>query len=270
MNLTRTQTRIALVAMLYAGLVIGAGQAVADINGRTGKSQSSGGCNCHGSSLTAGVVVTITGPQSVATGATNSYTVTVSGGPAASNGGFNLKATAGTLTAGANNRVSGLEVTHNTNIVRSWTFSWKAPATAGPVSFYAIGLAADGGDDTAGDDWNFYGGAVNTAFVINVAAATGVDDNPSLTWIAPPLPNPCTSATQITYSLASAAEVRLGIMDASGRLVRTLVQGARPAGRGSVRWDGRADNGSRVPSGVYFAHLSIAGRVLSTRITVVD
>jgi hypothetical protein len=270
MNMTRTQTRIALVAMLYAGLIVGAGQAVADITGRTGKAQSSGGCNCHGSALTPGVVVTITGPQSVATGATNNYTVTVSGGPATSNGGFNLKATAGTLTAGANNRVSGLEVTHNTNIVRSWTFAWKAPATAGPVSFYAIAVAADGGDDTAGDDWNFYGGAVNTAFVINVAAATGVGDEPGLTWIAPPLPNPCVNGTQITYSLATAANVKLTVLDATGRIVRTLEEGARPAGRASVSWNGRTAEGSRVPAGIYFVQMAIPGRVLSTRLTVID
>ncbi len=270
MTITRTHTRIAVAALLAAGLLVGAGQVLADNTGRTGRTQSSTGCSCHGSTLSTGVTVTITGPQNVATGSTNNYTVTVSGGPASALGGFNLKGSAGTFTAGANNRVSGLEVTHANSSVRSWTFSWKAPTTAGAVNFWAIGLAADGGDDTSADEWNFYGGAVNTAFVINVASATGVGDEPGLTWIAPPLPNPCMSHTQITYSLATAADVRLTILDAAGRRVRTLVQGSRPAGRESVAWDARGDDGSRVASGVYFAQLALPGRVLSTRITVVD
>lgn len=270
MNIPRVQVRLAAVALLITGITAGAGQVLADANGRTGKATSSTGCSCHATLRTPGVLVTIAGPQNVATSSTHQYTVTVSGGPAAPNGGFNLKASAGTLVAGANNRVSGLEVTHSDSNVRTWTFSWTAPATAGTQNFWAIGLAADGSGDNSGDDWNYYGNALNTAFPITVASAVGVGDSPSLEWIAPPLPNPCTSGTQITYSLASAAVVRLSVLDAAGRKVRTLVQGTRPAGRESVTWNGRGDNGSRVPSGVYFAQLALPGRVLSTRITVVD
>lgn len=270
MNFTRTQTRIAVAAMLAAGLLVGAGQVFADNNGRTGRSQSATGCSCHSSTATAGVIVAITGPRNVVTGSTNSYTLTVTGGPAAPNGGFNLKGSAGTFVAGANNRVSGLEVTHANASVRSWTFSWTAPTTAGTQNFWAIGLAADGGDDTSSDDWNFYGGAINTAYSITVAAAAGVGDLPSLTWIASPLPNPCMSGTQIRYSLATAANVKMSVLDPAGRVVRTLVDDARPAGPASVSWDGLAAGGTRVPAGVYFVQMTIPGRVLSTRVTVVD
>ena len=270
MTTTRTYARIAAFALIALGLSVGAGQVLADITGRTGRTQSSTGCSCHSSTLSAGVNVAITGPRNVITGAKNTYTVTVTGGPVGPNGGFNLKASAGTLTAGANNRVSGLEVTHANSDVRTWTFQWTAPATAGTYNFWAIGLAADGGQDTSADDWNYYGGVMNTAFTITAASATAVGDEPGLTWIAPPLPNPCMSQTQITYSLATSADVRLTILDAAGRRVRTLVQGTRPAGRESVAWDARGDDGSRVASGVYFAQLALPGRVLSTRITVVD
>lgn len=270
MTNTRTYTRIAALALIALGLSVGARQVLADMTGRTGRTQSSTGCSCHSSTATPGVTVSITGPRNVITEAKNNYTVTVTGGPVGPNGGFDLKASAGTLTAGANNRVSGLEVTHSNSDVRTWTFAWTAPVTAGTYNFLAIGLAADGAQDTSADDWNYYGGAMNTQFTITAAAATAVGDEPSLTWIAPPLPNPCVRGTQIRYSLATEANVKMNVLDASGRIVRTLVDGARPAGPASVSWDSRTSNGSRVPAGVYFVQMTIPSRVLSTRITVVD
>ena len=41
--------------------------------------------------------------------------------------------------------------------------------------------------------------------------------------------------------------------------VRTLLDGAQPAGRGSVTWDGMSDAGERATSGVYFYRLSAQG-----------
>lgn len=270
MTFTRTQTRIAVSAIFAAALLIGAGQVLADNTGRTGRTQSTTGCSCHGSTQTPGVTVAITGPQAVITGSTNPYTVTVSGGPVSPSGGFNLKGSGGTFVAGANNHVAGLEVTHSIGTLRSWTFSWTAPATAGPQNFLAIALAADGGDDTSADEWNYYGGAMNTQFVINVAAAAGVGDTPSLTWIAPPLPNPCRNGTRISFSLADAGNVQLTLMDAAGRRVRTLASGTMAAGRQSVPWDGRMEDGARAAAGVYFVRLTTPQRELSTRINVVD
>jgi len=41
----------------------------------------------------------------------------------------------------------------------------------------------------------------------------------------------------------------------TGRLVRTLVDGPRPAGRHAVIWDGRDERGGDAGSGVYFSRL---------------
>lgn len=270
MNVTRMQPRFAVVALLAAGLAAGVGQVFADSGGRTGDAQSSSGCSCHGSSATAGVSVGVTGPKTVLPSSTNQYTVTVTGGPVAPDGGFDLKASGGTLLAGPNDRVSGLEVTHSNSSTRTWRFLWKAPATTGTQNFWAVGLAANGTGGTGGDAWNFYGGAVSTAYAISVSSVTAVGDAPAADWLAPPLPNPCVNGAVIAYSLASAADVRLVVMDAAGRLVRTLVHGVQPAGRGSASWDGRTAGGTRAPSGMYFAQLSLPGRVLSTRVTVIE
>ena len=52
----------------------------------------------------------------------------------------------------------------------------------------------------------------------------------------------------------------LRIYNVSGRLVRTLVNGTVPAGRGSVVWDGRDQQGERLASGVYFYRLESSDR----------
>ncbi|MBI5169438.1 MAG: T9SS type A sorting domain-containing protein [Candidatus Eisenbacteria bacterium] len=256
--------------LVAAALTLGAGVVMADSAGRTGKAQSPNGCNCHGTTRTAGVTVTISGPQNVVVNSTNSYTVTLLGGPSATQGGFNLKASNGTLVAGANNRISGLEMTHVNEFSRSWTFSWKAPAVVGTSNFYAIGLSTDGSGDESGDQWNWYGGVVNTAFPIVVANAAGVEDEGALTWLAPPSPNPCVGRSVVSFSLAAPTHVRLELLDTAGRVVRTLTDASLPAGRQSVSWDRRSATGARAAAGVYFVRMSTPQRVLTTRVTVLD
>ncbi|HKK70892.1 MAG TPA: FlgD immunoglobulin-like domain containing protein [Candidatus Krumholzibacteria bacterium] len=66
-------------------------------------------------------------------------------------------------------------------------------------------------------------------------------------------PNPSNPATVVTYDLPEATHVALRVVDVRGRVVRTLVDGWRPAGSHRARWDGRDDRGRSVASGRYFA-----------------
>ena len=50
-------------------------------------------------------------------------------------------------------------------------------------------------------------------------------------------------------------QVTLRIFSADGRLVRTLLGGARAAGRGELSWDGETAEGRRAPARVYFVRL---------------
>ncbi|HET6349647.1 MAG TPA: FlgD immunoglobulin-like domain containing protein [Candidatus Krumholzibacteria bacterium] len=77
-------------------------------------------------------------------------------------------------------------------------------------------------------------------------------------------PNPFNPETTIEYDLPSTGQVRLVILDASGRVVRTLVNVAQTAGSRSVVWNGRDDAGNAVSSGVYFYVLD-AGKERLTR-----
>jgi len=92
-------------------------------------------------------------------------------------------------------------------------------------------------------------------------AATGV----SLRWLAP---NPFRSSTRLTFALREAGPVRVTVHDPAGRVLRTLVDGARlEAGLNEVDWDGRGADGRALPAGRYFVRVQAAGR--SERVSVV-
>jgi hypothetical protein len=69
-------------------------------------------------------------------------------------------------------------------------------------------------------------------------------------------PNPFNPATTIKYGLPSAGHVLLCVYDVAGRLVRTLIDGNRPAGWHEAAWDGLDEAGRPAASGVYFCRLA--------------
>jgi len=77
-------------------------------------------------------------------------------------------------------------------------------------------------------------------------------------------PNPFNPSTTISYELLSAGRVDLSVYDLSGRLVRTIYQGAEEAGTHQRSWAGRDQSGRTVGSGVYFYRLQ-AGDDVETR-----
>ena len=101
--------------------------------------------------------------------------------------------------------------------------------------------------------------------------ATGVGDTPTVgrTELKAPFPNPFNPRTEIRFDLAEKAPVRVEILDARGRRVRTLVDGVRPAGSHQVVWRGRTDDGRGVASGVYFVRLTADGRAQTQKMTLV-
>ncbi|MFH1502553.1 MAG: C1 family peptidase [Candidatus Eisenbacteria bacterium] len=71
-------------------------------------------------------------------------------------------------------------------------------------------------------------------------------------------PNPFNPSTSISYVVpASGARVTIVVYDLSGRVVRTLVDGEKPAGEHAAVWLGRDDGGSELASGVYFYRVRI-------------
>ncbi len=87
------------------------------------------------------------------------------------------------------------------------------------------------------------------------AAAVAVADVPSSPLRLQNYPDPFNPLTTLSFSLDREQDVELRIVDVKGRVVRTLNSGRLPAGDHTLVWDGRADDGSAQPAGVYLARL---------------
>ncbi|MFQ6676619.1 MAG: FlgD immunoglobulin-like domain containing protein [Fidelibacterota bacterium] len=72
-------------------------------------------------------------------------------------------------------------------------------------------------------------------------------------------PNPFNPYTTILYDLPQNSKVSLVVYDILGREVATLVNGKKPAGYYSLRWDGRDDSGRPLASGLYIYRISARG-----------
>jgi FlgD Ig-like domain len=106
-------------------------------------------------------------------------------------------------------------------------------------------------------------------FVMGVGSVTGVHETPMALALHQNVPNPFNPTTAITYDVpAGGASVTIRIYDATGRLVRTLVDGPNPAGTHSVSWDGRNSAGGAVSSGVYFYRMTAGSFTASRRMVL--
>jgi hypothetical protein len=103
---------------------------------------------------------------------------------------------------------------------------------------------------------------LNDVWALEWKTTTAVDEPeapPLLSGLRPPAPNPTRRTTTVSYALAQAGRVQLGVYDVSGRLVRQLVDGERRAGTETVVWNGTAASGARLEAGVYFVRLATPG-----------
>ncbi|MCC7144589.1 MAG: T9SS type A sorting domain-containing protein, partial [Candidatus Eisenbacteria bacterium] len=64
--------------------------------------------------------------------------------------------------------------------------------------------------------------------------------------------------------------VRAEVFDASGRLVRVLVDGVLNTGRHEQGWDRRDQSGVRVPAGIYFVRLDAGGKGSRQKVVVLS
>ncbi len=105
------------------------------------------------------------------------------------------------------------------------------------------------------------------SFELHLCSSSAVGNGPSARSAVRLLtyPNPFNPWTTISFRLPEQVAVTLAVYDASGRLVRTLVDDQVFAeGLSDVVWNGRNDHGVSVASGVYFTRL-VAGRYGETR-----
>jgi len=114
-----------------------------------------------------------------------------------------------------------------------------------------------------------WGWAIDNIDISASTNASGAGDLPAALTLAQNHPNPFNPSTTIGFSLAREGRVELSIYDARGALVRTLVDGSRPAGDQQVVWNGRDDGDRQVAAGVYLYRLRADGREIQRKMTLV-
>jgi len=222
--------------------------------GITGQTKKNGnGCTCHGNISSPNVSVVIDGPASLAPSQTETYTVTITGGPLAA-AGTNIAASSGSLTPGTGLRLASSELTHQEpHAVAAgkvvFTFTYTAPATEGTTTLYANGNSVNLDGSNSNDQWNF---AQNKT--ITVSSATDIESEKyNLSYdLKQNYPNPFNPTTTIFYQIPRAGNVSLKVYNITGTEVASLVNGYKQSGSYSVRFDA-----STLTSGVYFYKISV-------------
>ena len=213
-------------------------------SGFSGNPSTNGGaacamCHTPGAALPS---VSLSGPRRVDAGSTNTYRVTISGGPGKKAGvGLSVSGFAGTLgLSGGGLRKLGDELSHTTpktmvSGAASFIFKWTAPSYNGGVTLYAAGNSTNNQGDLAGD--------ASAKASLEVSVVNGEGD-------PPPVPAPQPAELSLTrhaagftqpVAIANAGDARLFVVERGGRI--RIVRGT-----GTVASTAFLDIASRVQS----------------------
>jgi len=248
-------------------------------NGLTGGPGEGTCIQCHsGNGLNSGDgSFTISGPASYTPGQTYPITVILSD-PGQSRWGFEASSLGQgevTLTDAVNTQSASqsgrVYVKHTSTGTHdntadgpvSWSLDWTAPESESEVIFYAAGNAANSNNNSLGDF--IYTTSLAIPREVSVAPAPRPDGFALLG----AAPNPFNPSTEISFQMDQGGLVRLTVFDLAGREVARLMDGTRPAGRHSARWNGLTAQGRPVATGVYLARLEHRGRAQVTRLLLV-
>jgi cytochrome c1 len=88
--------------------------------------------------------------------------------------------------------------------------------------------------------------------------------------LAPMRPNPSRGRSVLRFALSNTAEVRIELLDAQGRRVRTLLAGRQDAGAHELTWDGRDASGRPAAAGLYWARLATERATISQRFVLLQ
>lgn len=140
--------------------------------------------------------------------------------------------------------------------VVTWGFASWPGVTAAGISFGSATLARTSpADDTDQGGTDFDASASATpgapASVLDAGPAPGVPNG----FAASIGPNPFRDRATVSLALPANTHVGVHVLDATGRRVRTLHRAGWGPGVLRLDWDGTADDGRALPSGVYFVSI---------------
>jgi flagellar hook assembly protein FlgD len=106
----------------------------------------------------------------------------------------------------------------------------------------------------------YAGWYVDDVMLVGAAPAGIMEQEPNkvlITTLNTVKPNPVTNGlAHISFSIAEPTKASLNIYDASGRLVRTLLNSKLNAGNYNLSWNGTDDHNNNVAEGIYFYTLT--------------
>lgn len=166
----------------------------------------------------------------------------------------------------------------------TWTYdgiAWTQLAIGGPSPRTFVKMVYDASRARL----VLFGGYDGTSMVadtweLDLASATGVpasddaraadDAGPGgARWVLRgAAPNPFADSAEIRFVLDAPSRVEVDVFDASGALVRRLVDATRSAGSHAVTWDGRSAGGTAAASGRYVIRLRSGEHVESRAIVL--
>jgi len=170
----------------------------------------------------------------------------------------------------------GYDVTVHLLQTQSWQIFWMPvdvtiQTGSGDLTFVAM-------DSTASQSFTFHVPSAPTNVLIdkdewilrqfdNLAA---VGDGPPATALelAAPWPNPSRGGAHFEFALPRAGVARIAVLDAAGRRVASLGDGAFTAGRHAIDWDGRDAAGHAVRDGIYWVSLEQDGARTAKKLVV--
>ena len=97
---------------------------------------------------------------------------------------------------------------------------------------------------------------------VGVSVAAG---SPGLR-LSAPYPSPFRSETRVTFELPQRRNVKVEVVDVTGRKVRRLLDGSLRAGAHVLDWDARDEAGRPVAAGIYFVRLRSDGVDVSRKV----
>jgi hypothetical protein len=269
-NLFATAALIMLSAVYYVhdGVSNSSG-----VFGATDRISLSGvpGCGCHSTDPTPGTVVRITtDATSFEPGMTYRFKVTVTN-PEKLAGGVNIAkwltgradtSSSFALVSGEGLKASGsFQLAHSSpkpfvNGSTSWEFDYKTTTNTSqvPDTLFAISNAVndDGGRDE-GDHWNF---APKYVINLNTNSVSPRNDIAEAFAIGP---NPTRGLARLHFMMKKPADLRIAVVDASGREVYLQHKDDVSYGRGEVALDL-----TNLSSGDYLVHVTSSGALLYT------
>ncbi|HOH96241.1 MAG TPA: T9SS type A sorting domain-containing protein [Candidatus Enterocola sp.] len=119
----------------------------------------------------------------------------------------------------------------NANSTKSWIWQWTAPATAQDVSFYYVGMLANGNNNESGDIVYKNNVTITAAQLPNAIANVSSITNLGL------YPTQTVAEFALNIELKEALKTTIQIVDMKGSVVKTLFEGNLNEGSNNVRYD---------------------------------